>query len=157
VLYCEAEGVLASADALWENGFGVVFPELEGLAAFDAVRATLQMIAGLDIRLVLPGHGAAFTDVRGALERAFARLDYLAADPLRNAQNGVKVLVKFRLLERRRLSLAELTQWMRDIPLLAACNRNYLHMEDGALARWVAQQLVKAQAATLEGDCLLDR
>jgi hypothetical protein len=33
--------VLISADALWENGFGVVFPELEGDDAFAIVAATL--------------------------------------------------------------------------------------------------------------------
>jgi glyoxylase-like metal-dependent hydrolase (beta-lactamase superfamily II) len=156
MLYCPREGLLISADALWENGFGVVFPELEGVAAFDAVRSTLDLIAGLDVRAVIPGHGPIFTDVQGALKRAFARLDYLAADPMRNAQNGVKVLVKFRLLERRAVALTELAQWMRDVPLLASCNRRYLQMDDSALAHWVAQQLVRAGAARLEADCLMD-
>ena len=35
---------LVSADALWENGFGVVFPELEGESAFDEVAASLDVI-----------------------------------------------------------------------------------------------------------------
>lgn len=157
MLYCPSEGVLASADALWENGFGVVFPELEGIAAFDEVRATLDLIDSLKPRMVLPGHGAPFADVDGALKRAYARLDYLAGDPVRNAHNGVKVLVKFRLLERRVVSMAELAQWMRDVPLLALCNRLWLHMEDEALAQQVAQQLVKAGAASLEGGSLQDR
>ncbi len=156
MLWCEREGLLISADALWENGFGVIFPELEGRAAFDDTRATLDLIASLDARLVIPGHGAPFSDVRGALDRACARLDYLAADPLRNAQNGIKVLVKFRLLERRSASLAELTKWMREVPLLASCNQGFLHMDDEALAQWVAQQLVKAGAARLEDGFLLD-
>lgn len=156
MLYCPQEGLLISADALWENGFGVVFPELEGVAAFDAVRSTLELIASLDVCAVLPGHGPIFTDVQGALARAFARLDYLAADPLRNAQNGVKVLVKFRLLEQREVTLTELAQWMREVPLLVTCNRRHLHMDEMALANWTAQQLAKAGAAVLEGACLRD-
>lgn len=32
------------ADALWQNGFGVVFPELDGLDAFDRVAETLALI-----------------------------------------------------------------------------------------------------------------
>ena len=157
ILYCPAERLLISADALWENGFGVIFPELEGESGFAETRATLEQIAGLDVRLVLPGHGAPFADVAGALERAFDRLDYLAADPARNARNGIKVLVKFRLLERRRITMAELRQWMRDVPLLVDSNRNHLQMDPDALAQWTAAQLVKAGAAVFEDGMLADR
>jgi glyoxylase-like metal-dependent hydrolase (beta-lactamase superfamily II) len=157
ILYCPAERLLISADALWENGFGVIFPELEGESGFAEARATLEQIAGLDVRLVIPGHGAPFAGIAGALERAFRRLDYLAADPARNAQNGIKVLVKFRLLERRRVALAELRQWMREVPLLAASNRNHLQMDPDALADWTAAQLVKAGAAALDDGMLVDR
>lgn len=156
MLWCEQEGLLISADALWENGFGVIFPELEGRAAFAEARATLELIGSLDVRLVIPGHGAPFTDAHGALQRAFNRLDYLAADPARNAQNGVKVLVKFRLLEQRRVSLAELEDWMREVPLIATSNRLHLRMQEPALAQWVAQQLVKAGAARMQDGWLLD-
>jgi glyoxylase-like metal-dependent hydrolase (beta-lactamase superfamily II) len=157
ILYCPAERLLISADALWENGFGVIFPELEGESGFAEARATLAQIAALDVRLVIPGHGAPFADIAGALERAFRRLDYLAADPARNAQNGIKVLVKFRLLERRRITLAELRQWMREVPLLVSSNRNHLQMDPDALADWTAAQLVKAGAAVIEDDMLVDR
>ena len=157
ILYCPAERLLISADALWENGFGVIFPELEGESGFAETRATLEQIAGLDVRLVIPGHGAPFADVAGALERAFDRLDYLAADPARNARNGIKVLVKFRLLERRRITMDELRQWMRDVPLLVDSNRNHLQMDPDALAQWTAAQLVKAGAAVFEDGMLADR
>jgi glyoxylase-like metal-dependent hydrolase (beta-lactamase superfamily II) len=157
ILYCPAERLLISADALWENGFGVIFPELEGESGFAEARATLEQIAALDVRLVIPGHGAPFADVAGALERASRRLDYLAADPARNAQNGIKVLVKFRLLERRRITLAELRQWMREVPLLVRSNRNHLQMDPDALADWTATQLVKAGAAVIEDGMLVDR
>jgi glyoxylase-like metal-dependent hydrolase (beta-lactamase superfamily II) len=39
VLFDAHDGVLISADALWGNGFGVVFPELDGEQAFDEVAA----------------------------------------------------------------------------------------------------------------------
>ncbi|MBK4738306.1 MBL fold metallo-hydrolase [Noviherbaspirillum pedocola] len=157
LLWCDAQGILLSADALWENGFGVIFPELEGESGFKEARATLELIAGLDARLVIPGHGAAFTDVRAALERARRRLDFLEADPVRNAQNGVKVLVKFRLLERRRVELSELRQWVREVPLLVTSNRRCLQMEDDALADWIASQLVRAGVAAIEDGMLVDQ
>ena len=52
--------VLTSADALWQNGFGVVFPELEGIDAFNEVAATLDLIECLNPDVVVSGHGAIF-------------------------------------------------------------------------------------------------
>ena len=52
--------VLISADALWENGFGVVFPELEGADAFDQVSASLDLIESLAPKTIIPGHGRVF-------------------------------------------------------------------------------------------------
>lgn len=61
------------------------------------MRATLQLIASLGARLIIPGHRAPFTGVQQALDVAFSRLDYLSADPVRNARNAAKVLLKFLL------------------------------------------------------------
>jgi glyoxylase-like metal-dependent hydrolase (beta-lactamase superfamily II) len=119
LLFCAQEGVLIAGDALWENGFGVIFPELAGEPGFDETRATLDLIGTLDARVVVPGHGRVFDDVSGALVRACSRLDYLSSDPRRNAENAVKVLVKF-LLERQRIALAELPSLLASIPVVAS-------------------------------------
>ena len=37
MLFDRAAGVLLSADALWEHGFGVVFPEMDGEPGFEDV------------------------------------------------------------------------------------------------------------------------
>jgi len=112
-LYQPELGVLISADALWENGFGVVFPELVGEPGFDDVRRTLESFAALDVRCVIPGHGRAFTDVRGALERAFRRVDAFVQDPHRHAEHAAKVLLKFRLLETQAETWDSLARWMQ--------------------------------------------
>ena len=44
---------LISGDALWANGFGVVFPELDGEHAFADVAATLDLIEHLDRKSVV--------------------------------------------------------------------------------------------------------
>lgn len=156
ILYCAQERLLISADALWENGFGVIFPELDGESGFKEARATLELIAGLDVRLVIPGHGAPFTGVGKALDHAFSRIDYLAADPLRNAQNAVKVLLKFLLLERQQIALAEVPQLLSEIRLFAQANRLYLQQPPALLAQWVISQLLRTEAATIAGDMLLN-
>ncbi|HEX6017922.1 MAG TPA: MBL fold metallo-hydrolase, partial [Burkholderiaceae bacterium] len=94
MLFDAAHGVLLSADALWEQGFGVVFPEIDGVPGFDDVAATLDAIERLPVRVVVPGHGTPFADVSGALARARARLAGFVQDPARHARHAVKVLIK---------------------------------------------------------------
>jgi glyoxylase-like metal-dependent hydrolase (beta-lactamase superfamily II) len=147
LFWCEQEGILISGDALWQNGFGVIFPELAGEPGFLEVGATLDLIAGLGARLVIPGHGAPFTDVDAALERARARLAYLAADPVRNAGNGVKVLLKFLLLERQAMAPAEVEALFESVPLLVLAGERFLRRPPAELARWTVQSLEKAGAA----------
>lgn len=111
-LYQPELELLISADALWENGFGVVFPELEGEHAFDDVAATLDYFSHLAVAWVIPGHGAPFADMDQAIGRARSRLDSFVADPRRHALHAAKVLVKFRLLEMQSQSWGELHAWL---------------------------------------------
>jgi glyoxylase-like metal-dependent hydrolase (beta-lactamase superfamily II) len=99
VLFEAGSRTLISADALWENGFGVVFPELEGEQAFDEVGATLDLIEALAPLTVVPGHGPVFSFSGEVMARARQRLDSFVLDPVRHAQHAGKVLMKFKLLE----------------------------------------------------------
>lgn len=98
MLYNAAHGILISGDALWERGFGVIFPELDGASGFADQAAVLDLIEQLDVSIVIPGHGKPFADIDGALAASRARLAYLQADPARNARNALKVLIVFRLM-----------------------------------------------------------
>ena len=157
IFYCADERILISADALWQNGFGVVFPELEGEPGFGEVRATLELIASLDVKLVIPGHGAPFTEVGKALETAFSRVDYFMADPARNAQNAVKVLLKFLLLEKQSIPLTELEPLMTGMYLFCESNRRYLKKDESELAQWAVAQLVRAGAAEVNAGRLVNK
>ena len=156
IFYCAQEAILISADALWENGFGVIFPELDGESGFAEARDTLALIAALDVRLVIPGHGAPFTDAAAALARARTRLDFLQAEPKRNAENAVKVMLKFLLLERQRIDLADVAPMFVSIPLLAGARRRFLQREPGELAEWAIAALVRAGAARIDGAMLVN-
>lgn len=111
VLFEPASRTLISADALWEDGFGVVFQELEGEDAFDEVAATLDVIESLRPSVVVPGHGSVFVDVAGALARARGRLEAFQANPERHAVHAAKVLLKFKLLELQSAPLPEFVAW----------------------------------------------
>ncbi len=87
VLWDAADRVLISADALWQHGFGAIFPEIENESGFPEQGSMLELIAGLDPHLVIPGHGAPFTDVAAALLRARKRLEALQP-PILPATHG---------------------------------------------------------------------
>ncbi|AJE98547.1 MBL fold metallo-hydrolase [Pandoraea apista] len=108
MLYDATDGILISGDALWERGFGVIFPELDGESGFAEQAAVLDLIAQLDVSLVIPGHGKPFGDIDGALSAARSRLDYLQSDPARNARNALKVLIVFRLMAETAMARATL-------------------------------------------------
>lgn len=156
VFYCEKEGLLISADALWEKGFGVIFPEIEGNPGFAEARATLDMIGELDVRIVIPGHGKPFKDIKQALSIAHSRIDFLQADPARNAENAVKVLLKFLLLDRQQIKLSELPRMLHDIPMVSAANKYYLKFGLIHLAHWAVNQLRRSGVAEVNGDYLLN-
>jgi len=111
VIFNEVDGTLISADALWENGFGVVFPEIEGFSAFDEVEATLNVIEALRPKLVLPGHGSAFSNVSDAIGRARSRLAQFRQSPEKHASYAAKVLLKFKLLEFQKIQFKAFLNW----------------------------------------------
>ena len=156
ILHQEQYGILISADALWEDGFGAIFPELWGESGFEEVAQTLDLIESLSISLVIPGHGKPFTDAAKSIATARSRLDYLAADPERNARHGAKVLLKYKLIEWRSKDLNEVVVWICNTPALESA-ANLLNMEIEALAQWLPQALVESGAATLDGECLIDQ
>ena len=148
VLFEPAARVLLSADALWERGFGVVFPELEGERAFDAVARTLDVIEALKPAVVIPGHGAVFADPAAALAYARSRLDSFVADPSRHLRHGVKVLLKFKLRELQTVDTDALLHWARSTPYFARIYQE--HFAGLEFSGWVdalLDDLVRARAA----------
>jgi glyoxylase-like metal-dependent hydrolase (beta-lactamase superfamily II) len=155
ILFEPVSRTLVSADALWERGFGVVFPELDGDDAFHEVAETLDVIEALKPLLVIPGHGSPFTDVTGALARARQRLDGFVSDPARHLQHAAKVLLKFKLLELQSVSLPALLAWAAATPYVASLVASQYAGHTLAQAVDVlVQDLVRAGAATLQGDQL---
>lgn len=148
ILFEPTSRLLLSADALWENGFGVVFPELDGDDAFTDVANTLDLIASLNANIVIPGHGPAFTDVPAALARARKRLDSFVNDPAKHVRYAAKVLIKFKLLEVQCIEFAALLAWAKATDLVA-----HVHQADTSQSSfevWLDQlvtELVRSGAA----------
>ena len=148
LLFEPANKILISADALWENGFGVIFPELEGLCAFDDVESTLDIIEKLDPKLVIPGHGSAFTFSVETMNIARQRLAAFVQNPVKHARHAVKVLMKFKLLEVQQQPLVNFNQWAENTPYFELCRKRFF--KELVFAQFIEQmrtELVQSKAA----------
>jgi glyoxylase-like metal-dependent hydrolase (beta-lactamase superfamily II) len=159
ILFDSTQGVLISADALWEDGFGVVFPEIDGESAFGDVGAVLDLIEALPVQWVVPGHGAPFSDVSGALQRARRRLDAFQADPGRHARHAAKVLVKYHLMEERAQSLSEVLRWALATRMFQSLWRSEGQRHAATPAEWcerLVADLAQGGALALRGAVVHD-
>ena len=125
ILFEPTHKILISADALWANGFGVVFPELEGVEAFHEVSQTLDLIESLKPIWVIPGHGAVFDNVDAALEIARKKLDGFVQNPQKHGRYGAKVLLKFKLLELNQVENKAFRAWATGVPYLIQLHQSF--------------------------------
>jgi glyoxylase-like metal-dependent hydrolase (beta-lactamase superfamily II) len=157
ILFEPDGAVLISADALWEHGFGIVFPELDSDGGFDEVEATLDLIESLEARLVIPGHGSAFSDVQAALAEARARLAFFRLNPNRHARHAAKALIKYHMLEVQRQPLRELLLWLAETPIHRQIWSLYFSsMPLEAWSRELLEELLRAGVLCVRGDIVHD-
>ncbi|MET3497641.1 MBL fold metallo-hydrolase [Variovorax boronicumulans] len=151
ILFDPASRTLISADALWENGFGIAFPELAGEPSFGEMAATLDLIAELAPLQVIPGHGRVFNEVDKALATARRRLDGLQRNPVKHARHAIKVLMKFKLMEVHSISLEDWSAWLQGTPYLDAIHLRFFAGEAlGQLTGDIQAELIAAGAAEMD-------
>jgi glyoxylase-like metal-dependent hydrolase (beta-lactamase superfamily II) len=155
VLYCPTERLLISADALWENGFGFVPPQAIDPEPLAAQRRTLDLLEDLEVRFVLPGHGAMFRDYRGALARARARLEALAEDDLRIARSVVRGMFIYAMMWRERLPRAELVDYVRRVGVHRDYNAQFFRLSDEAYAEWLLESCVATGQLAVVGEHMI--
>lgn len=151
--------LLISGDALWRDGFGVVFSELLGQAGegggLAATRATLDRLARLPVDVVIPGHGAPFVEVEEAFACAYRRLAAFEQNIERLARHALKVILAFAMLERRQLPRRELPDFLAGLSFCQSVNARYLNENNEALAQWLASDLLRAGALRDEDGVLV--
>lgn len=119
LLFQADSGVMLSGDALWEHRLAIVFPALDDDRAFDEALAALDLIERLAPRVVVPGHGRAFVDVSGAIQRSRQRVHQFIRQPERHLDYAERALLMFHMLEHRRRQHSELLGWLCSTPVFA--------------------------------------
>ncbi|MBI3715941.1 MAG: MBL fold metallo-hydrolase, partial [Betaproteobacteria bacterium] len=136
--HAEETGVLITGDALWQRGMGFVWPQVDAMSGrnlfIDTALATLDTIAQLAPRLIVPGHGAPFAELAPSLDHARAKLLAFAREPAKNARHVVKGLFVFALLDRGAMQVADGPGYLRTVPVYGQMCRDYLGMDETALA-----------------------
>ena len=151
--YNPEKRILISGDALWENGFGVIFPELLGSAdGLQHTQATLDKLGHLPIDLVIPGHGAPFAEVDRALNKAYQRLAQFQASVDSLAWHAIKVLVAFALLERQRIAEADFPAFVLGLPFAVDVNARYLGLAEDVLVSKLVDALAKSGLLRRDGN-----
>ena len=142
--------ILVSGDALWENGMGFVWPEEGRNPYIEAAHEALSTIERLNPQLVIPGHGAPFTQAHGAIAGVRSKLDAFARDPVKNARHVVKVMFVFALLDRQSMSAADVPAYVGRVPCYRQLSQRFLGLDDQPLAAWLLADLARAGAITVD-------
>lgn len=125
------EGVLISADAIMANGdCGLINTKVHGDAAFDAALASVDRIASLNPRIILPGHGPVITDVSACISKLRRKLERFKTSPLRHVSHLARRVVMASVLEIDPQTPSQLVdtiaeaQWAKDYaPMIAQTPR----------------------------------
>ena len=155
LLFNPEHRILISADALWANGFGVVFPEICGGTGFAEVSSTLDLIEKLNPKIVLPGHGPLIDDLASAIAIARTKISRFAESPPLHASHAAKVLLKFKLLEWQSIDIDALEYWALSTPLLV--NIHKLFFSKVSMTLWIEDlvtDLVSKNVARFDGSKL---
>ncbi len=70
VLYNKKNKILLSSDTLWENNISVVTMRIEGSRTLFSMLESLEKIEALNVKMVYPGHGKPFADVKAAISKS---------------------------------------------------------------------------------------
>jgi glyoxylase-like metal-dependent hydrolase (beta-lactamase superfamily II) len=126
------DGLLITGDALWEDGFGILDPWVDGAHILEDARQALHNLSQVDGRILIPGHGEPFADLEGALQRAEQRLNYLARNPDRLLYQVLKNGLGFFKLMQPDADAA--TLWQAGMTLALAHD-----LDEAGASRWLAE------------------
>jgi glyoxylase-like metal-dependent hydrolase (beta-lactamase superfamily II) len=149
VLYHPQKKLLISSDTLWEKDMAVMTLRVEGSGALFQMLASLDKLAGLDIRRVYPGHGPAFDDAPAAIRRTRQRLHRFLGQRELIGQDLLKKIMVYSLMmhggiaEESFFSYLMRTCWFKETidfyfgPRYAS---KYTEIMDGFLTRGIVQR-----------------
>jgi glyoxylase-like metal-dependent hydrolase (beta-lactamase superfamily II) len=154
ILFADKARILITGDALWERGMGFVWPQpltdAQPNPFIHAARAALDTIEKLNPAIVVPGHGAPFSNVANALQDARGKLNAFERDPAKNARHAAKSLFVFALLDRREMKVVDVPAYLESVPVYRRMREQFQLGKNDAFAAAMLEELVTAKALKVE-------
>ena len=154
MFYATEPGILVTGDALWERGLGFVWPErnidVDPGSHLSAALAALDTIEKLNPKIVVPGHGAPFSDVAKSLADARGKLTAFARDPVKNARHIAKILFVFALLDKREMRATEVPAYLESVPVYRRLREEFLSGTNDELAARMLDDLISSGALKID-------
>ena len=154
MLFADGPRILITGDALWERGMGFVWPQhlhdTHGNPFIHAARAALDAIEKLDPAIIVPGHGAPFSNVASALGDARGKLAAFERDPVKNARHVVKGLFVFTLLDKGQMNVADVPAYLASVPVYRRMREEYQLGSNDEFAARMLEELLAAKALKIE-------
>ena len=159
IFFAAEPRVLITGDALWERGMGFVWPQplrdTEPNMFIHAARAALDAIEELNPAIVVPGHGAPFSNIASALQDARGKLTAFERDPAKNARHAAKSLFVFALLDKREMKVADVPAYLDSVSVYRRMREEFqLGTNDDFAARMLTE-LLAAKALKVENGLLM--
>lgn len=103
VLYNHREKILISSDTLWESDMAVMTLRVEGSTALFHMLQSLQKLEALDVKIVYPGHGKPFANMKKALSKCNKRIEYYLLHRDKIGEDLIKKIIVYTLLMEKRV------------------------------------------------------
>ena len=148
VLYHHKKNILISSDTLWQYDMAVHNVRVEGSAAAYHTKKSLEKLAHLEPHLICPGHGAAFTDFRGALERSKNRINGYLLDRKKIGQDVLKKIIVYTLMMNKSIVADSFydqlfgTNWYKET-VDFYFNSNYRYKYDEIIGELLKKEIIK--------------
>ena len=154
MFYAKVPGILVTGDALWERGLGFVWPEQKHATDpnphIHAALGALDRIEQLGPKVVVPGHGAPFSDVAKSLADARSKLAAFENDPVKNARHAAKSLFVFALLDKGEMKAVDVPAYFEAVPVYQRFREQFLGGTSEELALRMVSELVAAGALKVD-------
>ncbi|MFC1857157.1 MBL fold metallo-hydrolase [Thermodesulfobacteriota bacterium] len=153
VLYNQKHKILISSDTLWEWDMAIITIRVEGSTSVFNMQTSLEKLARLDVKVVYPGHGKPFTDVKSALAKSKKKIEDYLNDRRLIGLDILKKIIVYTLLERREIHarsfFAQLmnTPWFKETVDLYF-NGAYEEKYSETMADFLKRNVVKLENGT---------
>ncbi|HUN36823.1 MAG TPA: MBL fold metallo-hydrolase [Trebonia sp.] len=145
------EGLLVVGDALSDYDVGWVNTALDGPAAAATALASLQRLAGLLPRVLIPAHGPIPADTTAALTAALRRAQRLVDDPDGAVWYGARRVFAYALMIRDGIPAAQVESYLHQRAWLTDAARLLNRAPDVLAAELVASMLRAGSIVARDG------